>query len=459
MIFYGVNSVFKEKFARENICFPARYDEERLIIYISKQSDIGKVEDYFSDRAIDYAFEYKNISDIYRLINTYYSIELADYSIFKKIRDFIQDEQFDLLFTYILSQAITLGTSDVHIFVEGKYLIVRFRINGVLKTFCVIDGRLSDVFSRIIKVRSNVDIAKTTKAIDARFSFCIEKDVDIRVSIISAISGDKISLRILDDEKTQKTIDELGLDEHIKQKILKAISKESGIILATGPTGSGKSTLIKCLLNEINDAKKHIVALEHPTEYTIDGITQIYIDEKFTTFGEGVKSILRQDPDVIFIGEIRDVLSAETAMRASITGHLVFTTLHTQTEKLAVERLEDLGVDKKLLFNSVIMILNQRLVAKQCECCKTEIAYNGDDIPELKLKRGDSIFYSMGCEKCSYSGIEKRILLLSLLDIDEERRKVFIRDGIVSDDNNIRALVVQKFSEGVISVDEVRKFL
>lgn len=454
MVFYGVNAIFDERFAKENICIPSHFDENGcLVVYISGTSDCKIISSEIGKNDIfDYKFEIKDANYVSRLVNTYYSIELADRNIYKKIREFLVNEKYDKLFEFILENAISLCASDIHIFKESKYLFIRFRINSIIKTFCILDSQLLDIISRIVKVRSNVDISKTTKPIDSKFIFYTNKEIDIRVSIVNAVYGDKISLRILSDENIPKRISELGLDDFEKAKIFNAIFKESGIILITGPTGSGKTTLVKCFLNELNDAKKHIVSLEHPIEYAIDGVTQIYIDENKTSFEDGMKSILRQDPDIIFIGEVRDKLSAETAMRASITGHLVFTTLHTQTEKLAIERLENLGIDKTLMKNSVIMIFNQRLVSKMCKNCKREIVYLGEDIKELNLKHKDKILESLGCERCSYSGVESRILLLSIADINMILEESYSND-------NIKKLAIKKFLDGTISIDEVRKFL
>ncbi|MDO5061819.1 MAG: ATPase, T2SS/T4P/T4SS family [Peptostreptococcaceae bacterium] len=462
MLIYGVNSIFEENRARELRAIPSHYEGDVLQVLYDGSTEQGEtISETLKDRGTK-AIKLHPISqqEIDRLLNTYYSIELKEPEIFEQIRTFIREEQFERLFLYVVRKAKGFGASDIHLFRENAYLIVRFRIKGVLKTFCILDGSLLSILGRIVKVKGNVDISRSLRPIDTRLDLELEgKTLDIRVSIVNTLQGEKFSLRLLSDENVPHSLEELGLKKSSVDRIKAELMKESGAIVITGPTGSGKSTTVRCFLREINQGLKHIVSIEDPVEYQMEGVTQIQVDDREgSRFSDGVRSVLRQDPDILFIGEIRDEVSAEIAMKASITGHLVFTTLHTRSASLAIERLENLGVDRHLLIHAISMIINQRLVGELCPHCKREERYAGETIEALGLKAGDPIACSDGCVHCDYSGISKLVPVMSILSMDERTKKIYLQQGDIAEEG-IREAVAEKFKSREISLTEARKFL
>lgn len=460
---YGVNAVLDENVARQQHCVPIKYvGSDLAVAYDCDHSDIEYVEGFLKEKGVKgISFLPYASSEIFRLINMYYSIELKDRAIFTKLRDYIHKNQLEPLFNEITAYAKKFGASDIHLFQEGVYCVIRFRIKGRLKTFCILDSEMASALGRIIKVKGNVDISKSLKPLDTRMIFESDGEtMDIRVSIVKTMEGEKFSLRLLNNENVPRTLNDLGLSREKLSCIRRAISKESGAILVSGPTGSGKSTTVRCFIHEINNGNQHIVSIEDPIEYKMPGVTQIQVaDRDGSRFSDGVRAVLRQDPDILFIGEIRDEVSAEVAMKASMTGHLVFSTLHTRSAALAVERLENLGVDTHLIFGSVAMIINQRLVGEQCEHCKKEIIYYGEDIPTLNLKNKERIFESEGCVHCDYSGIKKRIPVMSILEINDGVRKEYAMQGTLHEENSVQKEIAEKFSKGEISLEEARRFI
>lgn len=464
MINYGLNFIFDENMAREQRCFPLGFNNEMFVIAcLDPAIPREAITDVCRKNKIDQVqyIEQKN-TDIERLINSYYTIEIKDKNIYKSIRRHLAEGRFEDLFYEILEWAIKFRASDIHIHTENQFCFIKFRINGRIKTFSIIESEYGEFLGRVIKVQANSDISKIREPSDARISVAVKgESLDIRVAMVSTISGEKISLRLLNNENIPKTIEELGISEREIKTIRSILLKSSGTILVTGPTGSGKSTTVRCFLNEINDGTSHIVTVEDPIEYKISGITQMQIDEKSgNSFDQAVKSVLRQDPDIIYIGEIRDEISASVATKASITGHLVFSTLHTKTAASAIQRLENLGVDRDLMLSSLLLIINQRLIAEQCPDCRGKVQYSGDDIKELDLNTGDLIDHATGCQLCDYSGIRRRVPLMSMINFEEDP-ELFdnMNAAIQKDKEETIDLIRQKFQRGEIAVEEAKKFI
>lgn len=464
MINYGLNFIFDEIIARKNRIFPLGFKEGQFNIACS---DKGLSEQAILEFCKEQKIEKVNLvchkdNEVERLINNFYSVEMKDKGIYKSIRKYLSSDSFEELFFYILKSAIRLKASDIHINTEGKFCYIKFRINGRLKTFSIIDSEYGEILGRVIKVKANCDISRTKEPLDARISLNFEgQEIDIRLAIINTINGEKISLRLLNSEDIPQNIDELGITDEEKRIIRRALGKSSGTILVTGATGSGKSTTVRCFLNEVNNGTAHIVTVEDPIEYKVDGITQIQVDNKTgNEFSTAVKSILRQDPDIIYIGEIRDDVSANVATKASITGHLVFSTLHTKTASSAIQRLETLGVDKDLIHSSLLMIINQRLIALQCKHCLFEKIYQEESLEELGLQKGDQIIESVGCELCDYSGISRRTPLMIIITFDGlGKESMDIGVSIEKEKNRTIEIIKNMFDEGEISIDEAKRFI
>lgn len=464
MIKYGVNSIFTESFAREENCIPLRFQGDELLVGLSKDfSNPQRITEELLSKNVDQIeFMFLNENEIERLINTYYTIELRDKEIFNQIRDFVRLEKFEALFVYFLEKATQLGASDIHLSTEGENCYIKFRIKGKIKTFSILDASIGEIIGRIIKVKGNADISRSLRPIDARISIeVLGHSLDIRVSIVNAIGGEKVSLRLLNTGDAPKSLQNLGISEEEIKELKQALSKSAGAIVVTGPTGSGKSTTLRCFIDEINLGSAHIISIEDPIEYTMPGVTQIQVDEKLQSgFSESVKSILRQDPDVIYIGEIRDEISAEVAMKASITGHLVFTTLHTKSVASAIDRLVDLGVDSHLIQNSISMIINQRLIPEQCPHCKKPVPYTGEQILELGIKRGDILQQAEGCPKCDYSGVSRRVPIMSIFNLEQMGQTFsFNQEELAKGDTQIKTRLIAKFHKGEVAFAEATKYL
>lgn len=318
------------------------------------------------------------------------------------------------LINAMLSEAIKEGASDIHIETFEKELLVRFRIDGVLREVIRPNRKLSSLLVSRIKVMAQLDIAEKRVPQDGRISLLIAgRAVDVRVSTMPSNHGERVVLRLLDKNNARLNLEQLGMTEANRAIFAELIKKPHGIILVTGPTGSGKSTTLYAGLTDINSKDRNILTVEDPIEYAIEGIGQMQVNPRVDmTFARGLRAILRQDPDVVMVGEIRDVETAQIAVQASLTGHLVLSTLHTNTAAGAITRLEDMGVEPFLLSSSLLAVLSQRLVRTLCEECKQPVA---DDSQECR---------AVGCDTCNHTGYRGRTGIHELLVVDEPIREL-----------------------------------
>ncbi len=333
-------------------------------------------------------------------------------------------------------KAIGEKASDIHIEAEEDMLRIRYRVDGILKEVITLKKVLySPIISRI-KILSNMNIAEKRVPQDGRFKIIYNnKDVDFRVSTLPTSFGEKIVLRILD--KSQELLDfkNLGIDEYNYKIYEKIIAHPYGIVLISGPTGSGKTTTLYATLNKLNTIEKNIITVEDPIEYKFKLINQVQVDEKADlTFANSLRSILRQDPDIIMIGEIRDKETAEIAIQASLTGHLVLSTIHTNDAVSSVARLIDMGIENFLVSSSVIGVGSQRLVRRICENCKEAYTPAPEILDRLSLpKDGNLQFYrGRGCDKCSGSGYKGRISVFEILKMTSEIKDAINRNESIS---------------------------
>ncbi|RDU68145.1 type II/IV secretion system protein [Helicobacter cholecystus] len=331
-----------------------------------------------------------------------------------------QDEDLAIqkLLYYFLSQAIELNASDIHFQTLQEYVDVKVRIDGDLREFSVLPLEYFSLLSSFIKLECLLDIHEIRKPQDGKFSTNFEgRDFDFRVSTIPTIKGESLVIRILYKDTKEKTLQELGFSHQIQQ-ILHA---PYGLILVTGPTGSGKSTTLYSMLHALKDSSKKIITIEDPVEYDVKELTQIAINEKYGFgFQEALRSILRQDPDMIMVGETRDEETLSLLIRASLTGHLVFSTLHTNDALSTIQRLSDMRAKPYLIASLLHLIISQRLLPKLCPHCKTSLR-----VSNLPDKYKDCTFYtSKGCNKCNHKGYSGRILIYESLIIDEKLREL-----------------------------------
>ena len=325
----------------------------------------------------------------------------------------------------IILEAINERASDIHIEPFERTLSIRYRIDGVLQEAAVppqINRFKSAIISRV-KILSNMNIAERRLPQDGRIKFSVgSRQVDVRVSVIPMIFGEGVVMRILDKTNVLYSLTELGLDEETFEQFETLIEKPHGIFLVTGPTGSGKTTTLYAALNAIVGPEKKVITTENPVEYNLEGVNQIPVDHKVgMSFAMGLRAILRHDPDVVMIGEIRDLETAQAATQASLTGHLVLSTLHTNDAASAATRLIDMGVEPFLVSSTLSGVMAQRLVRVICPTCKTEINPKDAGLPKnMKWPNGAKVFTGSGCRACRSSGYRGRTGLYELLTMNEE---------------------------------------
>ena len=336
------------------------------------------------------------------------------------------------LINALLTEAIKEGASDVHIEPFENRLIVRLRVDGVLHEVLEQKKAVTPLIVSRIKVMAKLDIAEKRIPQDGRISLKIAgRAVDVRVSTMPSGHGERVVMRLLDKQAGRIDLEQLGMDQKALDVMNRIIRRPHGIILVTGPTGSGKTTSLYAVLSKLNDTRRNIMTVEDPIEYFLDGVGQTNVNTKVDmTFARGLRAILRQDPDVVMVGEIRDLETAEIAVQASLTGHLVLSTLHTNTAVGAVTRLRDMGVEPFLISSSLLGVVAQRLVRVLCpECKEAHEASKADcDVLGVPYENPPTIYRAKGCKACSFLGYKGRSGLYEVIEVDETLRTM-IHDG------------------------------
>lgn len=333
------------------------------------------------------------------------------------------NDAVNILNTIIL-EAISQKASDIHFEPENNILKIRYRIDGVLQNKDIITSEYHSQIITRIKVMAKLDIAEKRLPQDGRIKLMINKrEIDFRVSTIPTVFGERIVLRILDKTNLVLGLEKLGLQDQILKDFRKAISYPEGIILVTGPTGSGKTTTLYSAISELDSSKLNIMTIEDPVEYKLTNIAQISVNPKIElSFAKGLRSILRQDPDIIMIGEIRDKETAQIAIQASLTGHLVLSTLHTNDAPSAIIRLADMNIESYLLSSTIIAVLAQRLVRKICPHCIEEYLPTKLELDEMKLNV-KTLYRGKGCNKCFNTGYLGRCGIYELMILNDKIKK------------------------------------
>lgn len=343
-----------------------------------------------------------------------------------------EDSPIVNLVNSILIKANTLNASDIHFEPYEDAAVVRFRMDGILHEYLKIPVQTYQSVVSRIKVISNLNIAEKRVPQDGRIGIRIgSKDVDVRVSVIPTVFGERVVLRLLDKSGFNLTLEDLGFSENSLNIFRSILRRPYGIVLVTGPTGAGKSTTLYASLHYIKDPRKNIITVEDPVEYQIKGISQIQVNPKVgLTFAAGLRSILRQDPDIIMVGEIRDSETADIAIHAALTGHLVLSTLHTNDAVSSIPRLIDMGMEPFLVANSLEGVLAQRLVRKICNHCKVPYKPSEVELLELRLEpSGDYTFYrGEGCSHCLGSGYKGRIGIFEVFEADQTVKSMIAKN-------------------------------
>ncbi|WP_041957525.1 GspE/PulE family protein [Sulfurospirillum arsenophilum] len=374
------------------------------------------------------------------------------------------------LIEILLKTSILARASDIHIEPTENNCIVRSRIDGMLTETFIFDKDIYPPLSSRMKLLSNMDIAEKRKPQDGRFSASIlGKEYDFRISALPTINGESIVIRVLDKSKVMIKIEDLGMQPETYAKFSQAMRTPYGIIFVTGPTGSGKTTTLYAALNAIKSVQSKIITVEDPVEYQLNLTQQVQVNEKANlTFASALRSILRQDPDIIMIGEVRDTETLKIAVQAALTGHLVFTTLHTNDALSAVTRIVDMGIEPYLISGSLIAIEAQRLVRKLCPHCKTTYTLPKTAYDEIKamLPENYQFYKNNGCEKCSQTGYLGREMISEILPISEKISSMIAQGASKSDikEQAIQEGFVDMYHDGIIraangitSLDEIAR--
>jgi type IV pilus assembly protein PilB len=371
----------------------------------------------------------------------------------------------------LLVQALKERASDIHIEPFERSMRVRYRVDGVLIDSQAPPKTMQAALASRIKIMANLNIAERRLPQDGRFRIRISgKDVDLRVSFLPCAHGEKIVLRVLDKGGLTSSLDSLQAGKKAQEDLRNAIDQPHGMLLMTGPTGSGKTTTLYCILQELNKADVNLITIEDPIEYQLAGINQVQVKPDIgLTFASGLRSILRQDPDIVMVGEIRDGETADIAVKAALTGHLVLSTLHTNDAAGAVTRLVDMGVEPFLVSSSLILTCAQRLVRRICQNCKTEFQLPKDVLERLSPQQAEefknaTFFRGQGCSRCKNTGYWGRLAILEVLPVTPEIRQAILRNANAA---HIKQLAVQqgmdtlrvaglhKAKEGLTTIEEV----
>ncbi|WP_228135552.1 GspE/PulE family protein [Halarcobacter anaerophilus] len=435
--------------------------ENEVVIAINKEY-ISLSLDYLSKCSFEYEIIFLDEISYEKLYNKFLEIktdkemsaiqqeqedailEEEDFSVSEFLKvgsDILTSEESAPIIKFVNSlfyQAIKKKASDIHIEMHEQKAEIRYRVDGVLVKHIELDKNIMSLVISRIKIISNLDISEKRVPQDGRTQIKISgKTLDIRVSVLPTFYGERVVMRILMQSDELLTLKQLGFSKNITDKLAKLVENSFGMILVTGPTGSGKSTTLHSLLHQVVSEEKNIITVEDPVEYKSNEFSQIQVNEKVgLSFAAGLRSILRQDPDIIMLGEIRDRETASISVQAALTGHLLFSTLHTNTAPAAITRLIDMKVEKFLISSSLLAVLAQRLVRKLCDKCKCEDESEASH-KIFNLSNDKKIYKSVGCKHCNYTGYAGRVAVGELFVINEEIRE-YLKGEV--DDNTLMKL-------------------
>ncbi len=479
-------ALIPSELAETHLLIPIKETEDGILVAMSNPLDLLALEDlrFVTQKRIHIAIAPER--DILRALEIYYpkkdlendlasepaiddGIEIVrrketeekDLTNIQELLDLTERPPVIRFTNAIIADAIKLKASDIHIEPQKSSMIVRYRVDGIMREIMKTDRHIHASLVSRIKIISNMDISIRRKPQDGKAQVKYGgKSYDLRVSTIPTTYGETVSIRILNPDASKTSIEDFGLSDNAFKDFINAISKPQGMILVTGPTGSGKSSTLYACLNRLNNSAVHIITVEDPVEYDIDGINQVQINPAAgITFADGLRSILRQDPDIVMVGEIRDRETAHIACQAAQTGHLVFSTLHTNDAISTLTRLMDLGIEPFIISSSLIAVVGQRLVRKICPGCKVPDILSPQIIsrlsPYLDKKKTISFWKGSGCEECNYSGYSGRLGVFEVLIITPSLREAI--------SNSCTAEKIKKIVESAgfqpMSADGIRKAL
>lgn len=469
-------NVVPKEFAKRNLLVPLKAEGDRLFVAMSDPMDYITVDNLRLSTGFHIETAIASKDDIMRTISKYYDEESFDELFIEQTTEQIdqQDELTDLdspivrLVNQLMSSAITQKASDIHFDPQEHQVAIRFRIDGLLKSERFLPKHMQAMISARIKIMANLDITEHRIPQDGRIKTNVDfRPIDLRVSTLPTVYGEKIVMRILDLSSSLNDLTKLGFNKLNLDRFLEQIEKPNGIVLISGPTGSGKSSTLYAALNKLNKEEVNIITVEDPVEYQLEGVNQIQVNPNVgLTFAAGLRSILRQDPDIVMVGEIRDRETVEIAIRASLTGHLVLSTIHTNDSIATITRMLDMGVEPFLVTSSLNAVIAQRLIRRVCRDCGREMAASSREV-EIFAKRGitiEKVIRGSGCAVCNMTGYRGRIAIHEVLVLNDEMRDVINRGGSTAD---LREIAIRnktmflmddgllKVKQGITTTEEV----
>ncbi|TET55465.1 MAG: type II secretion system protein GspE [Actinobacteria bacterium] len=443
-------AMVSEKTARKWNLIPIHIEDDHLVVAMSNPSNIMALDELKLKTGYKIKPVVSSSTDVVDAINHQYGLNLRVEEDTEegdaeslKVKEIIEDAPIVKLVNLIIVRAVEEKASDIHIEPQEKDLRVRYRIDGVLRETMRLPKRLQSAVLSRYKVMANMDIAEIRKPQDGHASLNIRKrNVDFRVATLPTVYGERIVLRILEKESILLKLDDLGFSKGDLERYRSVFTKPYGTILVTGPTGSGKSTTLYATLNILNKPEKNIVTIEDPVEYRLKGLNQIQINIKAgLTFSKGLRSILRASPDILMVGEIRDGETAQIAIEAALTGHLVMSTLHTNDAPGAISRLIEMGVEPFLVSSSINCVQAQRLARRLCEECKQEYRPDKKALEEIgfPLKDGKvpKLYRPKGCKKCASTGYKGRVGLYEIMLMSKEVKRLTVERASAEEINEV----------------------
>jgi type IV pilus assembly protein PilB len=468
-------NVVPKDFAKRKLLVPLKTEGDKLYVAMTDPTDFFAIDDLRLTTGFQIEPAIASKDDIMKTIAKYYEEESYDEILEDMPQSSEQKEDLNdidapivRLVNQILSNAVAMKASDVHLDPQESKILVRYRIDGTLRTERILPKTMQQMVTARLKILANLDITENRVPQDGRIKTHVDfRAIDLRVSSLPTVYGEKIVMRILDLSNNLTDISKLGFTDLNMERFMQEIDKPNGIVLISGPTGSGKSSTLYAALNKLNSEEVNIITVEDPVEYQLEGINQIQVNTNVgLTFAAGLRSILRQDPDIVMVGEVRDKETAEISIRASLTGHLVLSTIHTNDSIASITRLMDMGIEPFLVTASLNAIVAQRLVRRVCRDCK-EVQPATIREQEIAAKRGivlDTVSRGQGCSQCNMTGYRGRMAIHEVLVVDERIKQVINRGGTAAE---IREIAVAnktifliddgllKVKEGMTTTEEV----
>lgn len=476
------------KFLRQNIIIPVIFEGHKTIITANPR-DLQPLDDLALLMSGDVRYAVSTDSIINDAINKYYPLETSKEMMEelkgeeerelelgvepleeKDIMEMANDAPIVKLVNHVIFAAVKENASDIHIEPFEKELRIRYRIDGNMYQRVIPPKRYQSAIVSRIKIMSNLNIAEKRIPQDGRIQLKVaDKAIDIRVSILPSNFGERVVMRLLDKSKGVVEIEKLNMSARDFQVLSKTIYRPNGIVLVSGPTGSGKTTTLYSILSKLNEPDVNIITVEDPVEYTISGISQVQVHEKVgLTFASALRSILRQDPDVVLIGEIRDKETAQIATQASLTGHLVLSTIHTNSAPATITRLLDMGIEPFLIASTLVCVISQRLVRRLCLKCKTTYQPDKDMLSRIGLTQQsaqDITFYRpVGCDECLSTGYKGRLPLFEVMEVTDRIARLIVQradasmimqEAIAAGMTQLGADGLRNVKAGLTSIEEV----